>query len=513
MIKPIDRAIAKNELERINSVLKEPHLLIGGLAVQQFYTARDSKDIDLVCSFQTARYILDALYPSRDWKVEDKQADEYRPSFQITHKVEDMGIIIFGPKISERAPYSYVDWDALKKGAHPFHMAKGQLQNILVPPVHSLAYTKFISFLGRQTSEEKIVADLKDFADLTNHDGFSVSQFYDLLRRTKSFDDLISNFRAKCANYQAVIETSCLHDVSRMFHLSHTTEQPVRQHSTGTVYIAAPHRNVAKNNVMKEALQQAGFDIRLPYDEVSKRRIAAGADRPDVIRSICIDAINASEYVVVDLDTYGLDTAWELGYAEGLGRRVIGYNQDVFLTTDARHINRREYRHNFMHGWERQTIYTDVRSVATTCKDKVVYVVGSFSNTQLETVGAGPLATSARTLILPKHYVDNQNQLPRDYPLAERTETNRLLEEADVVLVALPRYGMDSAWQIGYATAKAKQIIGLVLEDDGVELSRQSFWDHWMHAWKSKIRVTGLAELRTVLYGFTCEDGRSSGNP
>jgi hypothetical protein len=34
--KPIDRAIAKRELARINNVLREPHILIGGLSVQQF---------------------------------------------------------------------------------------------------------------------------------------------------------------------------------------------------------------------------------------------------------------------------------------------------------------------------------------------------------------------------------------------------------------------------------------------------------------------------------------------
>lgn len=136
MNKPIDRAIAKSELERINDVLQEPHLLIGGLAVQQFYTARDSKDIDLVCEFETARQILDALYPSRDWKVEDKQGNEYRPSFQIRHKVENLGTIIFGPKISERTPYSHIDWNALKQGAEPFETASGHLKNILVPPAH-----------------------------------------------------------------------------------------------------------------------------------------------------------------------------------------------------------------------------------------------------------------------------------------------------------------------------------------------------------------------------------------
>lgn len=39
---------AKDELVRINSVLTKPHILIGGLAVNQYDLARISTDIDLV---------------------------------------------------------------------------------------------------------------------------------------------------------------------------------------------------------------------------------------------------------------------------------------------------------------------------------------------------------------------------------------------------------------------------------------------------------------------------------
>lgn len=132
-MKPIDRAVAKNELARINAALKKPHLLIGGLAVQCYHPARNSKDIDLVCDFGTAQMLLDTLYPSRDWKVIDKQNDEYRPSFNITHKVDDVGVIIFGPKISERDPYDHIDWTALMVGGSAFPGRIGPLENIIVP--------------------------------------------------------------------------------------------------------------------------------------------------------------------------------------------------------------------------------------------------------------------------------------------------------------------------------------------------------------------------------------------
>lgn len=41
----IESAEAKKELGRIDDILNEKHLLIGGLAVKYFYPARESKDI------------------------------------------------------------------------------------------------------------------------------------------------------------------------------------------------------------------------------------------------------------------------------------------------------------------------------------------------------------------------------------------------------------------------------------------------------------------------------------
>ena len=66
----------------------------------------------------------------------------------------------------------------------------------------------------------------------------------------------------------------------------------------------------------------------------------------------------------------------------------------------------------------------------------------------------------------------------------------------------LPRYGMDVSWQIGYATALGKEIIGILLTDDKKELGKASFWDHWMHSWKNKLRATGISELRVILKGL-----------
>ncbi len=78
-------------------------ILIGGLAVQQYITARASADIDIVCPHEVSRAIIDVLYPTHTWDVQDENKDEYRPSFVIKHKVEkEYPIIHFGPKMASR---------------------------------------------------------------------------------------------------------------------------------------------------------------------------------------------------------------------------------------------------------------------------------------------------------------------------------------------------------------------------------------------------------------------------
>lgn len=269
------------------------------------------------------------------------------------------------------------------------------------------------------------------------------------------------------------------------------------------VYLAAPHRNESRNDKIADRLTQAGFSVKVPRREVEDQLVRKGIDAPEKVREVCIQAIEASDCVVVDLDTYGLDTAWEIGYAEGLGTRIIGVNDDPVLITEGRLVRRRLYNYNIMHGWETQEVFNDIDSAAIECTDKGIYVCGSFKNLALEKLAGSSILNSAKRLILPKEHLRHKDLLPRDYPIAERRLTNQLLLDAQIVLIALPSYGMDTSWQIGFATAKRKQIIGLVLNDDEerpIEIA--SFWDHWMHGWKSKLRVMNLDDLCVVLRGF-----------
>ena len=214
---PIDLQIARDQLVRINDALSKPHLLIGGLAVQRYVVARDSKDIDLVCESAVARELLRSLFPSDDWTVENLNDDEYRPSFVARHRWRDLGEICFGPKISERRAYDYIDWAFLLATAVPYVDRGKPLERIRIPTCCHLAYTKLLSFLSRDKGKrEKRLQDLQDFVDLTNHDAFCPNEFLSQLRRTDAWSFIAANFRVT-AEEDAILERSCLRKMSILF--------------------------------------------------------------------------------------------------------------------------------------------------------------------------------------------------------------------------------------------------------------------------------------------------------
>jgi len=195
----IDSAEAINQLQRIDKILENKRLLIGGLAVKQFRPTRQSKDIDLVCSDEDRIHIIDVLYPSDEWETIDENMDEYRPNYHIRHKITDL-IISFGPKITEREPYKHIDWELLLKNHSTAFCYKKDcfLEKIFKPTAAALAYTKLISFINRQNN--KATQDLRDFTSLTNNKLFSSDDLYILIRKVDNHDKLIEEFRQKLSS-------------------------------------------------------------------------------------------------------------------------------------------------------------------------------------------------------------------------------------------------------------------------------------------------------------------------
>lgn len=208
---------AKEELVRINSVLTKPHILIGGLAVNQYDISRISTDIDLVLDFNTATDIIQKLYPSLTWNTTDKNNDEIRPSYEIVNRANPELIIRFGPKILQRQPYEFINWNILFTGANKFTYQNKQLDNILVPSPVYLSFTKLISYIARKDSNPgKASADLNDFCNLTNRETWNAIDFYTIVANVNAFDYLIENLKFSKAEKE-ILEKSSFYQLVNLF--------------------------------------------------------------------------------------------------------------------------------------------------------------------------------------------------------------------------------------------------------------------------------------------------------
>jgi nucleoside 2-deoxyribosyltransferase len=465
--------------------------------------------------------LVEKLYPTVDWNPVNMGTEE-RPNYQITHRFEDI-VVHFGPKITERNPYNHLAWDTLRQSWQEFVVDGTALENVMVPAPHRLAYSKIISFITRLAKRDKSIRDLEDFVNLTNHDRFSISGLYDIIRQNGAKDFILESMRSAKIRDDKIVQTtlsnSCLEYFSNLLSQSpheqiesklSVTDSEKQLKSLGRkIYIAAPHKNVQLNSAIKREIERLpGWDVTLPYDAVYKE---LGEPTPDgksapKVRDICVGAIRGSQVLIVDLDSYGMDTSWEIGFAEANNIPVIGYNAESQFNYLPRMINRRSYIQNFMHGWNEQHIFDDLDQTFSELKNDSVYVCGSFSNASIHKI-KGALSDKVRRLVFPYDFVPHKDgDLPRDYPLHFRVNAIKQMNECDTVLVVLPRYGMDSSWQIGYSTGLGKRIVGVLLEDDCNHGEQKSVWEHWMHGWKEKDMFTGLPKLIAALEGFAKND-------
>jgi predicted nucleotide-binding protein/nucleoside 2-deoxyribosyltransferase len=284
-------------------------------------------------------------------------------------------------------------------------------------------------------------------------------------------------------------------------------ESAERRHAV--VYWAAPHSNTSRNAQVASVLRARGIDVLLPRElvEDNPKYKNGNLPSPSVIRDICREAIDASTHLVVDVAHYGQDSAWEIGYADAVGREVLGVGDGGRGVIHARTFQRREYHHNFMHGWDSLTVHEDLNSVSKAIEGKCVHVCGSFANEQaMDMIRASGLLRSAREVILPVDIVGMRHQWSeidtRSGGIEPRREAIRLLERCDIALVILPRYGMDTAWQIGHASGLGKQIIGWEAPPFGRAISRGLASDHWMHAWPLRQTFLGATGLAVYLSGL-----------
>jgi len=269
------------------------------------------------------------------------------------------------------------------------------------------------------------------------------------------------------------------------------------------IYWCAPHHNITRNKEAVSFLEREGIAVHLPYELVN-RELGVKKQAPALVRQICSSAIANSDFVVVDLDTYGLDSAWEIGFAEGTGKRIIGVSRGNEGTSlRPRSVHNRIYSENFMHGWDGNVVDANLDALAHLCEGRVVHVCGPFQNdAAMEELRTSAIARTASELILPRDELDWGNTLPPDLAWTARGEAIRLLDRAGVALVVLPRYGMDTSWQLGYATGRHKMIIGWLTADSNRQFDEAQIWDHWMHGWRQKPHLTTMVDLAAIIRGL-----------
>ncbi|MEO7688329.1 MAG: class I SAM-dependent methyltransferase [Sphingomonas sp.] len=213
-----DASNAKQSLLRLDAVLKRSHLIIGGLAVAHYHPTRVSKDIDLVCEHREITDAIETIFPSHDYICEEVNEDDLRPAYVIQSRFDSEKIYFIGPKIMERAPYNYIDWEYIQNEAIPYSYKGECCKNIVLPNVEKLTFLKLISMLDRlENSSVKGQKDLIDFVNLSNTRGFRINYFFDVLRRTnclKYVVDRMSSLKEKLD--LSALEKSSLFEV---FHL------------------------------------------------------------------------------------------------------------------------------------------------------------------------------------------------------------------------------------------------------------------------------------------------------
>lgn len=272
-----------------------------------------------------------------------------------------------------------------------------------------------------------------------------------------------------------------------------------RLHATPIAYWCAPHGN-PENYISARVLEHHGITVKMPSELMARQ---GGVDSAAKIREICCEAISSVNVVVVDLESYGLDSAWEMGYAEALGTRIIGYGRSAEIIDNPRIVNKRYNYENFMHGWDSHYSSDRLDVIAERCRGKVVYLSCPYRNdAAISTIRDSAVVALAKRVIFSKDLLGLDAANPRSYSWRARQQAVRLIKECDMVLTVLPRYGMDTAWKIGYAMGIDREIVGWVTEDFGESESFATFLDHWMHGWKQKSWITNPQDLASFIRGL-----------
>jgi nucleoside 2-deoxyribosyltransferase len=88
------------------------------------------------------------------------------------------------------------------------------------------------------------------------------------------------------------------------------------------VYLCGSIANAQINLMVSRLLSGGGYDVfdpcKIAPQDISKAHFSQR------VYAQCKQAIEACDVLFVFLDSYGKDSAWEVGLARGLGKRIVG---------------------------------------------------------------------------------------------------------------------------------------------------------------------------------------------
>ncbi|HEV7743389.1 MAG TPA: nucleoside 2-deoxyribosyltransferase [Pyrinomonadaceae bacterium] len=263
------------------------------------------------------------------------------------------------------------------------------------------------------------------------------------------------------------------------------------------VYICSPHRLEKENRAISDALTQLGNTVYLPADLCSSEDEVGDSK---TIRRKCIEAIESADAVLCFLDDYGMDCAWELGYAEKAKKKIIGLSLDHYRLNSARISKPQSVDDYWMHGWQEHVTIAGFEPLHSRIRSKTVYLSIPVRRKEAILQIQEALEPYADKLHTPLTIMNcDLLSTARESWHVARHNCIEAIEQSQIVIVYVDDYGMDSAWELGYAERAGKEILGLSLDTAERHRMRvlrpQTVWDYWMHGWKEHSIVQGLAML------------------
>lgn len=267
------------------------------------------------------------------------------------------------------------------------------------------------------------------------------------------------------------------------------------------IYICSPHRLTETNEKIANALADLGNTVYLPQD-FCKEEDENGDHR--TIRKKCIESIENAHIFLMYLDEYGMDSSWELGYAEKAGKKIIGLSLDSQKLNTPKIPNPRKAWDNWMHGWHDREVINLLTDLTDKISDKKVYFSVPIRLKENITLLENQLRPYCKKIYFPWDIEDiNILSTPRQNWINYRLKCINAIEDSEVFLMNLNDYGMDSSWELGYAEKAGKQIIGLNLNNEKIctqnILKPKLVWDNWMHGWREKSIIHGIDMLGNLL--------------